>query len=212
MVDLNDFSYKLTSRRGRPVRNKVYRHYCNSCKVDKGYLHKSHDTPLCNKCAKLGHKASDETKAKMSDAATKRYNDPSWLPKEKGTGYVGRKKRVYISRVTPLQRKMKHRMKTLLWQKLKNHSANKLGSTFDLLGYTVDDLIKHLESKFEPEMTWDNYGINGWEIDHKTPDSWFTYSSTDDKGFKDSWKLENLQPMWASSNRSKGAHYASCGK
>ena len=208
MVDLNDFSYKLTSRRGRPVRNKVYRHSCNSCGADKGYLQKSHNTPSCNKCAKIGSTISEHVRSKMSSAATRRYNDPSWIPRIKGPGYEGRKIREYKSCTTPIQRKMRKTMKTLLWQKLTTRSLNKNGSTFNLLGYCANDLIKHLESKFAPGMTWDNYGIGGWEIDHIVPDSWFQYSSTQDQGFKDSWALNNLQPMWASPNRSKGARYA----
>jgi hypothetical protein len=144
----------------------------------------------------------------MSEAAIKRYNDPSWTPKQDGPGYSERKIREYQIYTTPVQRKIRKNMKTLLWQKLVTRSLNKNGSTFSLLGYSANDLIKHLESKFQLGMTWDNYGVNGWEIDHITPDSWFEYSSIKDQGFKDSWALNNLQPMWASLNRSKGARYA----
>lgn len=58
---------------------------------------------------------------------------------------------------------------------------------------------------FQPGMTWENYGK--WHIDHKTPDSWFQYNSINDDGFKKSWALENLQPMWAKDNLSKGNKY-----
>ena len=33
-----------------------------------------------------------------------------------------------------------------------------------LVGYTIEDLMKHFESKFESWMTWDNYGE--WENGH----------------------------------------------
>ena len=33
-------------------------------------------------------------------------------------------------------------------------------------------------------------------------------SSMDDQGFKDSWALSNLQPMWAHENISKNNHYS----
>jgi hypothetical protein len=81
-------------------------------------------------------------------------------------------------------------------------------SKFDGLNWTVEDLIKHLESKFKIGMTWDNYGIDGWEVDHVTPDSWFNYQSINDQGFKDSWMLSNLQPTWANLNRSKSDRFA----
>lgn len=106
---------------------------------------------------------------------------------------------------TPEQKRIRQTMKANLSARLKQRLIGKnKKSTFDILGYTVDELKKHLESKFEPGMTWDNYGKNGWEIDHITPDSWFKYNSFEDQGFKDSWALANLQPMWAKDNRSKG--------
>src|ERR1035437_1793315 len=154
MIDISDFSYKLTSRHGKPIKNKVYRCYCNSCGADKGYLAKCYDTPVCNKCNKMGTTLSESTKQKMSEAAIKRYNDPTWIAKSKGPGYTGKRLRAYVSRTTPIQRKMRHNMKTLLWQKLITRSMNKNGSTFSLLGYNADDLIKHLESKFEVGMSW----------------------------------------------------------
>lgn len=68
-------------------------------------------------------------------------------------------------------------------------------------------LMEHLEKNFKGGMTWENYGENGWEIDHIEPDSWFRYNSFDDEEFKKAWALSNLQPMWAAQNRSKGNRY-----
>jgi hypothetical protein len=213
MIDLNDFKHVSVQIHGKIRKNKLYKHTCDKCGSDKGYQSKSYRAKHCNKCVRKGSVFSNETKQKMSVAATMRYNNLNWVPKDRSKkGHDGNKNRNYIVKNTPTQRKLKHRMKSLLWQKLIKRSANKSGSTFDILGYTVDNLIKHLESQFEPGMTWDNYGLNGWEIDHITPDSWFNYSSVEDQGFKDSWKLSNLRPTWADQNRSKGARYASCGK
>lgn len=206
MIDINDFKHKITTRNDRVARNKVYRHYCNNCGADRGYLQKSYDTPTCNKCSHLGIKLEEDTKIKMSKSATKRYNDPTWKPRVK-IGYAGRRKRVYTRIVSDLQHKIRHNTRTLLRNKLDNHGVTKRSKTFDSLGYKPDDLIRHLESKFDNGMTWDNYGINGWEIDHIIPDSSFKYDSIEDEGFKKSWSLDNLQPMWASLNRSKGKKY-----
>ena len=96
-------------------------------------------------------------------------------------------------------------MKANLVARLKQRLIGKnKKSTFDILGYTVDELKTHLESLFLPNMAWNNYGKNGWEIDHITPDSLFKYNSFEDEDFKKSWALSNLQPMWASDNRRKG--------
>jgi hypothetical protein len=74
-----------------------------------------------------------------------------------------------------------------------------------LVGYTVDDLMSHLEKQFAPGMTWGNYGRGGWHIDHKIPRSAFNYNTPDDIDFKRCWALENLQPLWEKENISKGA-------
>ena len=71
----------------------------------------------------------------------------------------------------------------------------------DIVGYTIDDLIKHLEDKFNDKMTWDNYGLY-WEIDHIKPKSLFRCSDTNDE-FKKCWALSNLQPLEKIENRQK---------
>lgn len=76
----------------------------------------------------------------------------------------------------------------------------------DLLGYSTEELMKHLESKFKPEMNWENHG-SYWHIDHVKPKSWFNYASTDDAEFKACWALSNLQPLEASINCSKQNRY-----
>tara|TARA_R110000824_G_scaffold8412_2_gene38111 strand:- start:130 stop:657 length:528 start_codon:yes stop_codon:yes gene_type:complete len=85
--------------------------------------------------------------------------------------------------------------------------------TFEILGYTLQDLMKHLEAQFEPWMTWENHGtphLNGctsWQIDHIIPVSSFKISSTEDRSFKDCWALSNLQPLEAIENIKKGNKY-----
>ena len=72
-----------------------------------------------------------------------------------------------------------------------------------LVGYTVDDLMAHLEQQFGKGMGWDNYGKYGWHIDHIRPKSDFHFESVNDPEFKTCWSLWNLQPMWAKENLSK---------
>lgn len=70
-----------------------------------------------------------------------------------------------------------------------------------LVGYKLDDLVKHLERQFLPGMTIENHGK--WHIDHIRPISSFSYSSYDDAEFLDCWSLSNLRPLWAKDNISK---------
>jgi len=72
-----------------------------------------------------------------------------------------------------------------------------------LVGYTVDNLKKHLERQFKRGMTWENYGTC-WHIDHKIPITVFNFKKPEDIDFKRCWALNNLQPMWAKENISKG--------
>ena len=80
-------------------------------------------------------------------------------------------------------------------------------STWDFLPYTADELIQHLENLFQSGMTWQNYGLYGWHIDHKRPDCSFDYKSVDDEEFQKCWALDNLQPLWAIDNIRKGGKY-----
>jgi hypothetical protein len=75
----------------------------------------------------------------------------------------------------------------------------------NILHYDIEKLKAHLEKQFLPDMSWDNYGINGWHIDHIIPVSVFNFKSPNDIDFKKCWALKNLRPMWAKDNCSKGS-------
>jgi len=75
-----------------------------------------------------------------------------------------------------------------------------------LVGYTLDNLIQHLESQFKEGMTWDNQGK--WHIDHIRPIFSFDFDSYKDKEFRQCWALDNLQPLWAKDNLRKNKYYA----
>lgn len=97
------------------------------------------------------------------------------------------------------------RTRTAVWQLLKERNINKTNKTFALLGYTIEELMKHLEGQFTSGMAWDNYGE--WHVDHKKPMTLFNFTSVEDEEFKKCWALENLQPLWEPDNLSKGARY-----
>ncbi len=72
-----------------------------------------------------------------------------------------------------------------------------------LIGYSLDGLINRLESQFQPNMNWANYGRDGWEIDHIIPVSAFNFDSMKCIDFHRCWALNNLRPLWAKENRRK---------
>jgi len=76
---------------------------------------------------------------------------------------------------------------------------------FDLLGYSLNQLMAHLESQFQEGMTWENHGE--WHIDHIRPVCSFNFESKNDKEFKECWALSNLRPLWAIDNLRKGGKW-----
>ena len=85
-------------------------------------------------------------------------------------------------------------------------AAGKSGCHWEeLVDFTIDGLIAHLESQFQPGMTWDNYGE--WHIDHIRPIASFDFTSYEDLEFKECWALDNLQPLWAKDNTRKGSKH-----
>lgn len=71
------------------------------------------------------------------------------------------------------------------------------------LGYRWIDLREHLEERFDPGMSWDNWG-DVWELDHITPLSLFKFESIDDPRFREAWQLSNLRPLCRLANGTKG--------
>lgn len=77
------------------------------------------------------------------------------------------------------------------------------GMALKLLGCSLTDFLIYLESKFEPGMSWQNCGVNGWEIDHVMPCAIFDLTKEEHQ--KRCFHFSNMQPLWATENRSKGA-------
>ncbi len=78
---------------------------------------------------------------------------------------------------------------------------NKLASSMELLGCSLENFKIYLESKFEPDMTWDNHGRTGWHIDHIVPCAIFDLSKPEHQ--KRCFHFSNLQPMRATENHRK---------
>jgi len=82
---------------------------------------------------------------------------------------------------------------------LKSKVIRKTSKTFQYVGCTPKELKTYLENKFQPGMTWDNYGMNGWHIDHITA---LSRAKTEDELMK-LFHFTNLQPLWAKENQKK---------
>lgn len=98
-------------------------------------------------------------------------------------------------------------LKSSLRSRLKSFikGKNKSTKSLELVGCSLEELKAHLESQFLEGMSWENYGLHGWHIDHIRPCA--SFDLTDLTQQKLCFHFSNLQPLWAKDNLSKGGKY-----
>lgn len=89
---------------------------------------------------------------------------------------------------------------------IKNKGFDKNYKLKEYIGCDLETLKKHLESQFEPWMTWDNYGVfdknnKTWQIDHIIPLS----SANNETELYKLAHYTNLKPLNALDNIIKNA-------
>ncbi len=118
------------------------------------------------------------------------------------------KRRIYINNrlKNDFIFKLSSNLKNLIRITFKRNNINKNYKSNIILGCSIEDFKKHLESKFESWMTWDNYGNWGgipnelntaWDIDHIIPTS---TAKSEDELIKLN-HYTNLQPLCSYTNR-----------
>lgn len=83
---------------------------------------------------------------------------------------------------------------------LKSKKINKINKTIEIVGETPETIKKYIENQFKDGMSWENYGHNGWHIDHIIP---LSSAKTEEEVYK-LCHYTNLQPLWANENYKKG--------
>jgi hypothetical protein len=86
-----------------------------------------------------------------------------------------------------------------VYHALKGHSKSL--HIRQLLGCSIDFLKQYLKRQFKSGMVWNNYGFNGWHIDHMRPCCSFNLSRVSEQ--RKCFHYTNLQPLWAKENRLK---------
>ncbi len=94
---------------------------------------------------------------------------------------------------------LRSRIRSALLKSIGNTSY-KYKKSSELLGCTISELKKHLETKFKKDMSWSNYGQ--WHIDHIEPCVKFNLKCPVQQIA--CFHYSNLQPLWAKENLSKG--------
>jgi hypothetical protein len=97
---------------------------------------------------------------------------------------------------TDINYKLANDLRTRLYHALKDNQ--KSGSAVKDLGCSIPEFKTYLESKFQEGMSWKNWGVYGWHIDHIIPISSFNLQNR--KEFLKANHYTNLQPMWAEEN------------
>jgi len=119
-----------------------------------------------------------------------RKQDPEWVKMRKDW-HDDRNK---TNEIYATKKKIRCRINTFL----RNRGYVKTWKTMDILGCTWEELVVHLESKFDNGMTWSNRGE--WHIDHIIPMS----SAKNVEEVKKLAHYTNLQPLWGPDNIAKG--------
>jgi len=101
-------------------------------------------------------------------------------------------------RAADIQYKLQTNLRSRLYCAIRN--GQKAGSAISDLGCSVEELKKHLESQFEPGMTWENWGHGSdkWNIDHIIPLSSVNLENREE--FLKVVHFSNLRPLWMPEN------------
>lgn len=98
--------------------------------------------------------------------------------------------------------KLRSKLASLINTSIRKQFGAKACKTTRLIGCTVEELRHHLEAQFADGMSWDNYGRNGWHVDHIRPCA--SFDLTDPEQQRQCFHYTNLQPLWAADNIRKG--------
>lgn len=162
---------------------------CSTCKINKNlsFYHKDKrnndgHTERCKECKK-------ELYLKNRDVILKRQSEYDKLNKDVIN------KRVRERRGNDILVRLRHNCSSRLRGSINYDKDN--NSIIEILGCSVIDFKKHIESQFKKGMSFDNYGE--WELDHILP---IGNADSEEEILKRSNYL-NIQPLWKNENRIK---------
>lgn len=104
---------------------------------------------------------------------------------------------------TDIQFKISCNLRTRLWGAIKNDF--KSGSAVADLGCTISEFKVYIEEQFKDGMTWENWGVDTWHLDHKIPLA--NFDLADRVQLLKAVHYSNMQPLFAIDNLEKGARF-----
>lgn len=183
--------------------------YCSGCNLLKringnGYCTSCYKEPkkVCNKCGKEIYRSSfgmcGVCRLKEKD------NDISYYKRRRNMRNLYQRKRYSNDFVYKIRQDIKNSVNVRL--KINRHKNSKFNK--NILGYTIDELVIHIESQFNDIYTKEKLLSGEVHIDHRIPCAWFNIKKIGDEEFKLCWALDNLQLKLAKDNIKKGSRYA----
>jgi hypothetical protein len=164
----------------------------------------------------IGGKKVSDKKWREKNKEYVKENHKKWYQenKEKWNEYIKEYREKNIDKIRETKRnyektrkhndplyKLIANFRTAIYTVLKENNLNKYGHYFEILQYSPEELVGHLENQFVDGMGWENYGE--WHVDHKLPITYFNFKEVGDEEFLKCWGLDNLQPMWGEENIKK---------
>lgn len=113
-----------------------------------------------------------------------------------------RKKQHIPAAQQPPNTRLAHNMRGRIQRALRGKPCSQ--NAFDMIGCSRTQLVAHIESQWQSDMSWENYGHHGghvWHVDHIRPCA--SFDLTDPEQQKACFHWSNLQPLWAGDNHSK---------
>jgi hypothetical protein len=175
-----------------------------------------------NTCLQCGEKlAINSTRLCEKHLAKQRESGKRTYDKEKKQEYYNKNKKAILKTHQIYEQKMRdsgdlnYRLRRNILSRTADYlhciRSNKNYSISKNLGCTIPQLKKYLEGLFDYNeegnefMSWNNYGINGWHIDHIVPLSKFNLEN--ELEFRLAHHYTNLQPKWAKDNIIKSNNF-----
>jgi hypothetical protein len=180
---------------------------CTKCKVEKHFtqFYKAKEgisgtASTCKECNKkkaelFRRQRGVPIKIKLAKSTIKKSTK-----KYKYSDYKEQKRNYQNKRYNnDIEFKIRCTLRNRLTKAIKRDYKN--GSAVRDLGCSIPELKLYLESLFQPGMTWDNWSVKGWHIDHVIP--LVSFNLSDREQLIKAVHYTNLQPMWAFDNLSK---------
>lgn len=180
--------------------------FCSSC--GQKMSQKAGSSGLCRKCY-YKKWTNDNKEAVVLYSKEYHIKNKETISKQQKQWKIDnpdRAKELAHKRMEKIENRIAHRLRNGLRGVLKGRQ--KSGSTVNLLGCSLSEFRLHIESQFQPGMSWDNWGVVTskdsfkWHMDHIDPISKFDL--TDAKQMAKACHYTNLQPLWGLENMSKG--------